>query len=181
MKITHEISIFYWKGVCEMGCYDPKGMLKEFQRNYRIILRQTNGLTHSDSLLQLPFRGNCLNWVLGHIVEERQQVLALLGLPLIWKDKEIARYKTDSEPVTPENAATALPLEKLLADLKKIQSALDESLGAVEPGELDKETESEGHTLPLGEWIAGFLWHETYHTGQLEILRQLAGKDDKVI
>ena len=32
-----------------------------------------------------------------------------------------------------------------------------------------------------GEQIAFSNWHETYHVGQLELLRQLAGKDDKVI
>ncbi|NHZ72498.1 MAG: hypothetical protein GWP17_05390, partial [Aquificales bacterium] len=33
----------------------------------------------------------------------------------------------------------------------------------------------------VGDRIASLHWHETYHTGQLEILRQLAGKNDSVI
>jgi hypothetical protein len=33
----------------------------------------------------------------------------------------------------------------------------------------------------VGDRIAGLHWHETYHTGQLDILRQLAGKDDGVL
>jgi hypothetical protein len=33
----------------------------------------------------------------------------------------------------------------------------------------------------VAEKIAFSHWHETYHVGQLELLRQLAGKNDKVI
>ena len=40
-------------------------------RNLDVIKAQTKGLSHADSLLQLPFRGNCLNWVLGHIAGTR--------------------------------------------------------------------------------------------------------------
>jgi hypothetical protein len=29
--------------------------------------------------------------------------------------------------------------------------------------------------------LAGLYWHEAYHTGQTEYLRQLAGKDDCVV
>jgi uncharacterized damage-inducible protein DinB len=40
---------------------------------------------------------------------------------------------------------------------------------------LDGETES------MAERLAFAHWHETYHVGQLELLRQLTGKNDKVI
>jgi len=33
----------------------------------------------------------------------------------------------------------------------------------------------------VGEWLNFLLWHETYHVGTTEQLRQLAGKNDKVI
>ena len=33
----------------------------------------------------------------------------------------------------------------------------------------------------LGERLFFLYFHETYHVGQTEFLRQLAGKDDKVI
>jgi methionine salvage enolase-phosphatase E1 len=31
------------------------------------------------------------------------------------------------------------------------------------------------------ERLQSLVWHETYHIGQLEPLRQLAGKNDKII
>ena len=36
-------------------------------------------------------------------------------------------------------------------------------------------------TTTLGQLIFYLSWHEGYHTGQTEALRQLAGKNDKVI
>ena len=36
-------------------------------------------------------------------------------------------------------------------------------------------------TIPLAEALSLAQWHEAYHIGQLEQLRQLAGKNDKVI
>ena len=33
----------------------------------------------------------------------------------------------------------------------------------------------------LADWVAFLHWHETYHVGQLELLRQLAGTNDKII
>jgi hypothetical protein len=42
------------------------------------------------------------------------------------------------------------------------------------------EENEDGQSL-LGDEIEGLAWHETYHLGQLELLRQLAGKNDQVI
>jgi uncharacterized damage-inducible protein DinB len=47
--------------------------------------------------------------------------------------------------------------------------------------ELAGEVQSFLGTTTLGQLIFFLYWHESYHTGQPEYLRQLAGKDDKVI
>ena len=38
-----------------------------------------------------------------------------------------------------------------------------------------------GRSQSVGEWLLFFFFHETYHLGQTEILRQAAGTNDKVI
>jgi uncharacterized damage-inducible protein DinB len=35
--------------------------------------------------------------------------------------------------------------------------------------------------MTIGEWLLFFFFHESYHTGQTEIMRQAAGKNDKII
>ena len=48
-------------------------------------------------------------------------------------------------------------------------------------GEFSKEIQVGEHKRTLGERLFFLYFHETYHAGQTEYLRQLAGKDDKVI
>jgi len=138
---------------------------------------QTDGLTHADSLRQLPFRGNCLNWVLGHIIAGRDGVLKLLSESAVWGESETARYTSGSEPITGDKQA--LPFKKLLEDLDESQRRIMETLAQSSPEALSMQTERGEKTV--GELVAGLHWHETYHVGQLELLRQLAGKDDAII
>ncbi len=147
-----------------------------FNLNHRVLHMQIDGLSHEDSLLVPPFRSNCLNWVLGHIIASRSTALTLLGEEPVWSDEEKAAYDRESEPITPE---TAYPLEKLTADLDTSQERLGAALESASPEELAQIVG--GKDRSLGERLAFLYWHEAYHTGQTELLRQLAGMDDKVI
>jgi uncharacterized damage-inducible protein DinB len=144
-----------------------------------VIKKQLEGLTHADSLLQLPFRGNCLNWVLGHIVASREGILKLLGESPIWSEEEAAAYDRGSEPITCHGDVHSL--EKLMDDLDRSQQVLIAALERISQEELEKTIETFRGEKALGNHVAFLLWHEAYHVGQLELLRQLAGKDDAVI
>jgi uncharacterized damage-inducible protein DinB len=154
-------------------------LANRFATNTRVIGQQIDGLTHADSLLQPPVRGNCLNWVLGHIVVHRDYVLEAMSEEKVLGDEAVARYDFGSEPITGDEPGV-LPLETLLEALNTTQEriadalsrATDESLAALAP-------KSEPATV--GSHVAFLHWHETYHVGQTEFLRQLAGTDDKVI
>ena len=43
-----------------------------------VIKQKTEGLTHADSMLQLPIPANCMNWILGHIMVYREQYLGVI-------------------------------------------------------------------------------------------------------
>ncbi len=152
-------------------------LIQSFNTTHKIIKMQTDGLTHADSLRQLPFRGNCLNWVLGHIIAGRDGVLKLLGEPAVWGESETARYTSGSEAITTDEQA--LPFERLLEDLDESQRRITGALAQSSPEALAMQTERDEKTV--GKLLAGLHWHETYHVGQLELLRQLAGKDDAII
>jgi uncharacterized damage-inducible protein DinB len=156
----------------------PDKLIQLYQRTQWIIAKQTEGLTHADSLLQLPFRGNCLNWVLGHILVYRDKVLELLGETPILSDSQTQLYRRGSEALTDGEAA--VPLEKLLEALKQSGERLVAALGNVTAGRLEAIADEENQRS-VGERIEFMQWHETYHVGQLEILRQLAGKNDAII
>lgn len=155
-------------------------LIESLERNLDIIKAQTQGLTHADSLLQLPFRGNCLNWVIGHIADNRNTMLHFLGEEGILDEAHAARYGYGSEPVCGD-AGDILTLEELLVALEQSQKALVARLQTIPAEDLAREVQSWLGTTRLGQLIFFLYWHESYHTGQTEALRQLAGKGDKVI
>ena len=158
---------------------DPEYLAGGYEGNLYVLGRLTDGLTHEDSLLTPAFGGNCLNWLLGHVLTSRNTVCDLLNLePALPKDRA-ALYKTGSAPITRE---TAVPLGYL--------QGVYESSTAVIAGELRQRTaedmavllqsDTEDDPSPLGRRLMGLYWHESYHIGQVELLRRLAGRTEKV-
>jgi hypothetical protein len=100
----------------------PESFRRYFGITYRVTSMQAIGLTHEDSLIQPPFRGNCLNWVVGHILVGREPVLTYLGESLPWTEVVSNRYKRHSAAVT--SAEDALPLAQLLSALEESQARI---------------------------------------------------------
>ena len=156
-------------------------MAESYDRNVEIVKMQTAGLSHTDSLVQLPFRGNCMNWLVGHLVTNRYNVLKLLTGEMPPEAQRVARYTRESQPITCEDEGV-LTLEELLEILEQTQRRLADCLATTTPEALDRQVAFFGRrSMTVGEWLLFFFFHDSYHTGQTEILRQAAGKDDKVI
>ncbi len=153
-------------------------LIQSFQTTTWIINKQADGLSHEQMLLQLPFRGNCFNWVLGHIVTNRDKVLVLLGEEPQFSENEVARYNRGSDPVV--EGETAVHSHRLLEAVQTSQSQIEKTLAKIDSEALAAIYDAENN-ITVAEHINGLHWHETYHTGQLEILRQLAGTNDRII
>jgi uncharacterized damage-inducible protein DinB len=149
-----------------------------FGRNVGIIKAQTEGLTNEDSLIAQP-GGNCLNWVLGHMAANRDEILEVLGEPPIMGE-ESARYKRESEPVTGAEDGI-LPLEALLARLDQSQERIAATLARMDESAMATEIRQGDRTTTVGKRAFFLYFHETFHVGQTELFRQLAGKNDKII
>jgi uncharacterized damage-inducible protein DinB len=157
---------------------NASALIKAIQRNQWVIQAQTEGLDHAASVQQLPFRGNCMNWVVGHIAAHRDRMSAALNLEPALDSIQTARYARGSAPVT--DAADSVRLEQMLETLAQQTDRLTSALAAVTPEVLDAVYDAErGDTV--GDRVEFLIWHETYHVGQLEMLRQLAGTDDAII
>ena len=117
-------------------------LIGALERNLDILKSQTQGLTHADSLLQLPFRGNCMNWVLGHIAATRNTMLLFLGEEAILSEAHVKRYGYGSEPVCGDGE-DILTLEQLLTVLEQSQKAMTASL--------QKITAAENNTRGFGQ------------------------------
>ncbi len=159
---------------------DPEQLANAFALNLNIIRSHTEGLTHEESLLQPPAGGNCLNWVLGHIASNRNRILLTLDQEPVLTEAEAARYDTGSKPVTCDEEGI-LKLVMLLAALERAQEGIAAGLGRLSVEALASEIEVGDRNMTLGQRLFGLYFHETYHTGQTELLRSLTGRDEKVI
>ncbi len=155
-----------------MSYPDAQSLSRSYGSTHWLIGKLVDGLSNEESLIQPQFEGNCLNWVLGHILAGRNEALSYLGAEPIWDDSEAARYKTGSPPIM--EAAQALTLERLLEDFAQSQARILAALERITPEELGEVVETRFGERPVAQHIAGLHWHETYHTGQLELLRAMA-------
>ena len=156
-------------------------MAEAFQRNTQIIKLQSEEISHRESLISLPFRGNCLNWIVGHLLTNRNSVFKLLDREDCLVPESLARYRRESQPITGDEPGV-IRFETLLEYLDTAQVQLSEILTELSEQDLNEEVAFfEESTRTRGEWLFFFYFHDCYHTGQTEILRQAAGKDDQVI
>jgi hypothetical protein len=145
-----------------------------------LVQNQTQGLTQADTLVQPQPSGNCMNWVLGHTLENQITMLQLLGGEAPIPETDLAIYQRESAPIRADGPGV-LPIERLLEYHKQVKEALVARLTGMQDADFDQEVPFRERTTTLG-WRVFFLYfHYTYHVGQLELLRQLAGKTEKLI
>ena len=144
------------------------------QRNQDLIAKATDGLSQTESVLQLPGESNCMNWVLGHVAVYRDVMLSGISQANHMTTTEVELYNYNSKPITTGSKSSSL--EQLLATLQKTYAALSEWLEK-NPEGVNKETPPDiqirkGETVT--EHFAFLCWHESNHVGELHALRELA-------
>ena len=137
---------------------------------------QTDGLSQEDLLLQPQPGGNCMLWVLGHMVESMKDLVGELGGSKPEGFGLYERFARTSEPV--------LESEPGLPDLVKIKQDYA-TLSQLALQTLDNQDDTyfgePGRSGTKGATVLFLSFHMSYHAGQLEYLRNLAGKTEKVI
>jgi hypothetical protein len=158
----------------------PQDFIRLFNIENNLIKSQTEGLTQADTLIQPQPSGNCMNWVLGHVLESQISMLTVLGGTSPVDPAELVIYKRESDPITGDRPGVQ-QLEWLLNGLYAVHNALVARLAEMKEADFAREIQQGERKFTLG-WRFLFLhFHYTYHVGQLELLRQLAGYTDKVV
>lgn len=142
--------------------------LAHLQRNRGLVVRGVRDVPDEAALRPTREGGSHLNWLVGHLVFCRDEILRALGEEGVWAEDAKERYGWGSSPASPEEAR---PLEELAGALDATQERLDAALAAATPERLAAER---GRST-VGAWVAFMVWHDTYHTGQVALYRQLAG------
>lgn len=143
---------------------------KLFEINQYAFGVNVEGVSHDESLLQPGGGGNCLNWVAGHVVANRNHILELLGEAPIWDGPACEGYKRGSSPIV--NGATARPFDSIVTDFRRAQERIQSGLARLR----DPDLSAARGKQTLGEALHFLHFHETYHIGQTALLRRLAGK-----
>jgi len=141
--------------------------------NLGALKMNLEGLTHEESLVQPQPAGNCLNWIVGHILANRTGMLGLLGRDPVWNEEEAKPYQRGSEPLT--DPALAKDLNELVAMLENSQESILTGIAEISAEGLQAPAPSgkEGETVETG--LAALVFHEAYHVGETGILRRLLG------
>jgi uncharacterized damage-inducible protein DinB len=140
-----------------------------------VVNKNLGGITHRESLVHPQAEGQTFNWVLGHMVRTRNEILELIG-------KKSLYPKSKFEVYSPKGftAEKAVNVEELKNSFNALQIELEEGVRSLsaeklhEPASLRPGGDSND---TVGSVLATVFWHEAYHAGQLGIIRRVVGKE----
>jgi len=151
-----------------------------FAINGNVMEVNTEGVTTEESLIRPTSGGNCIAWTLGHLLRSRQFLLTYIGKEWAFPTDKIALYQRGSSGADFDQY---IPLDELLKMWGETQGLLMEGIAALDEAKLTAEAP------PLGDFarpdtlerrVLFLYFHETYHIGQLGLMRRLAGKEGAI-
>ncbi len=143
----------------------------------RVARLQLEGLTQAECLLQPSPGGNCLNWVVGHVLAIYGQMLPVLDQLPVLPPEILARYHRGSAPITQD--AEALDVAALMKALDESCQRFDAGLAVLTRERIDAPAPFSPSGNPdetVGSLLTTICWHQAYHAGQMGLLRRLASK-----
>lgn len=151
---------------------------KQVQMAHAVVRMNTEGVAHAESLVQPQPDGNCLNFVLGHLLNVYDQALPLVGQEPVLGADALHRYRRGAPPLT--EPADALPFDDLLAAWDTASERFGEGLGTLTAEAMTRPMpgpDSGGElTETVRSLVATIVFHQAYHAGQTGVLRRIVGK-----
>jgi uncharacterized damage-inducible protein DinB len=146
-----------------------------------VLHRNLKDVTHKESLTSPATGGNCCNWVLGHLVNSNEQMLELLGRPVVLREEALRRYRRGSPEL--HTAGEALPLEKLVSAWDEQCACIDRGMESISQERFDAPAPFSPRNKPdetVGSLLTVIVFHQAYHAGQLGVLRRVMGKEGAI-
>lgn len=156
-----------------IGMFTVEMLINAYARNLHFIKTHTKGFTQADALRQPQPSGNCANWIVGHIAAYRSKVLEHLALDPVFDTAQAARYQANTPPVLGEEPGIAI-LDDLLEAIELAQTRIEHGLQHFTPIRAAEMTQIGPWNMTRAEAVLFLMRHESYHTGQLEFLSELA-------
>lgn len=134
-----------------------------YQVTYRTFNRNLDGISHEESLLS-PHGGSSMNWIAGHLLLVRGEILEKIGAVPEFSLEQMKIY----DRYTPGIAENPVELSRIMGLFSRTQEQL---LAALSLGERSPE---------VFKFVAFYSFHESYHCGQLGIMRRALGKQGAI-
>lgn len=146
----------------------------QYEFNDEMLAALTRDFTEADwGTRQDP--SNAAHWILAHIVRTRRTILRMLG-----DDVPAEPWEETTKMGSPADGFIQAPSAKdLLDEFRTLGSRIKERLLAMSGGDAAKPLKKKlpDGSKTIGEGIQGFFcMHESYHIGQIGVIRRLLGK-----
>lgn len=152
-----------------MGMNVAEDLATGFMRNTGYLSRQIAEIDHDESLRQVD-GVNCLNWTVGHIVHYRNVVLKELEAPPV--DGLGSRYDRESDPIS-SDGPDVLAFDTLRGLFHESGEAVADAIRSSD-GKLDRLVMAGDREVALGSRLQFYLFHDTLHVGQADVLAAMA-------
>lgn len=152
-------------------------LARRLRFNEQLLAVETEGFAPEDwHLRPSPSGGNDAHWILGHVTQSRRMLARILGATI-----ENAPWEHGfGMNAKPDGSRSGYPDP---AELVRDFTAGGERLEALLAELTDERADSpwKGRKMPdgsrtLGDVLHFLHFHETYHLGQIGLLRRIAGK-----
>lgn len=143
-----------------------------------IVVRNcASDFSQEESLVNPAPGGNCMNWVLGHLLCVYDRILPVLGQSSLMDSEHLKQYDRGSSPLC--EPVEALPLKELLSAWDEAVKRLDAGLAGLTPERLDEPAPFSPTNYAketMRSLLTTVFFHQSYHAGQAGMLRRIAGK-----
>lgn len=146
----------------------------------RALRANVEGIDHERSLIAPEPAGNCLNWIVGHLVHGYQFALPFVDREPVVPPDDLAPYARGAGPL--DDPADAWRIDDLLDAWTRSTERLEAGLRDLANDDLDRPIDpfGSGRAQPLREYLSFLLFHQAYHVGQAGVLRRVAGEDGAI-
>ena len=152
-------------------------ILKQFEMCNFVLKANVGDISQEESLISPNPTGNCINWVLGHIVVYRCHLLSGLGAQPVWDKADYTNYERHEAPL--KDSANARPVTELWTALDETLQRLKDAISTLTPERLAElatfiQEDEPGGTIETA--LTVFAFHDAYHSGQTGVLRRIIGR-----
>jgi uncharacterized damage-inducible protein DinB len=147
----------------------------QFDLHTRLFSNATEGITDGEANTRKSDHVNHIKWIAGHLLNTRLNSFArIVGRP---PDETYAAHFGRGMALDPQ--AQYPPISELTAKWKEIGASMSDELSKVPDEVLTAKSQAQ---VPIGDdtvhgLLSFLVSHESYHIGQLGLLRKMIGKE----